>query len=188
MAIRQPRPQFDEPDGPSRFDGKRMGEAAYLALPEVKPYLELVDGVVRQKPMVNAAHRRLVFFIDLALGRYVEVRGGEGGPEGRVRLDERNYRLPDTAYWAQGRASGDDSVPSVAFEVRSPGQSMAALRAKCRAFRRAGADTCWLIDPEARTAELFEAERDGEPVSRLESLAMPGFALELSELFAVLDR
>ncbi len=128
---------MEEGDGPSRYNGKRMSEADYLALPEVKPYLEYVDGVVRQKPMVNAAHRRIIFTIDMALGRYIETHGGDAGPEGRVRLDSGNYFLPDTAYWAPDRPSGDDSIPSVAVEVRSPGQPMPGLREKCRAFRAA---------------------------------------------------
>ena len=187
MAIRQPRPHADESDGPSRYHGKRVSEAEFLALPEVKPYLEFVDGVVRQKPMANSAHRRLAFRIDAAFSRYIEAHGGDGGPEGRVYLNDRNYRLPDTAYWAQGRPSGDDSVPSVAVEVRSPGQSMPGLREKCRAFRTAGVDTCWLIDPIARTAEVFEGERDAEHVTVLESIAMPGFTLPLSDLLKVLD-
>ena len=177
---------MDEGDGPSRYDGKRMSEAEYLALPEVKPYLEYVDGVVRQKPMVNKAHGSVVRRLDRLFDQYIERHGGGGGPERRVRLAS-NYRLPDTTYWAPGRSDEDDSIPSVVVEVRSPGQSMAMLREKCRAFRAAGVDTCWLIDPIARTAELFEAARDAEHVTVLESSAMPGFALPLSELFTVLD-
>jgi Uma2 family endonuclease len=164
-----------------------MSEAEFLALPEVKPYLEYVDGAVRQKPMVNAAHRRIVRRLDARLDRYIEERGGDGGPEATVRLGAQTYRLPDTSYWAPERASDDNSIPSVAVEVRSPGQSMATLREKCRAFRRGGVDTCWLIDPRARTAEVFEGERDAERVLLLESVAMPGFSLALSELFKVLE-
>src|SRR5690242_6483597 len=178
MAIRQPRPtpSVYEGDGPSAYDGKRMSEAEYLALPEVKPYLEYVDGVVRQKPMVNAAHRSLVRRLDALLDRYIESHGGDGGPEARVRIAP-NYRLPDTAYWAPGRPSGDDSIPSVAVEVRSPGQTMRTLRDKCRAFRRGGVVTCWLIDPERRTAELFEGDANGAAVTVLESTEMPGFSV-----------
>ena len=99
-----------------------------------------------------------------------------------------NYRLPDAAYWAPGRPSGDNSVPSVAVEVRSPNQAMRGLRDKCRAFRAAGVDTCWLIDPDARTAELFEGDHDALRVTVLESSAMPGFSVALADLFKVLDR
>jgi len=168
-----------------------MSEAEYLALPEEKPYLEYVDGVVLQKPMPNAKHRRLSADITIALGLYArENGGGDYGPEGRVRLDTGRYRLPDTAYWVPGRPSGDDSLPALAVEVLSPSQDLSELREKCRSFRRAGVDAGWLIDPDRRTAEVFEGDDDGRMVSAegtLESPLLPGFALELAALFAVLD-
>ena len=143
-----------------------MSEAEYLALPEVKPYLEYADGVVLQKPMANAAHGRIVFNIDFELGLYLRQHGGDAGPERRARLgDTPDYRLPDTSYWAPGRPSGNDSVPTLAVEVRSPDQLMRDLRAKCRFYRRSGIDVCWLIDPASRTIEIFEDEADGELLS-----------------------
>src|SRR5690348_15339312 len=189
MAIRQPRPtpSVYEGDGPSAYDGRRMSEGEYLALPEVKPYLEYVNGVVRQKPMVNAAHGRIVAWLTHWMVNYIEAHGGDVGPERTVRMAP-NFRLPDAAYWAPGRPSGDDSIPSVAIEVRSPNQPMRTLRDKCRAFRAAGVETCWLIDPDRRTAEVFQGELDAAPVTALESTAMPGFSVALADLFKVLDR
>lgn len=167
-----------------------MSERDFLALPEEKPYLEYIDGVVEQKPMVNSEHRKLVGRLDLRFGLFSEKRGGDFGPEGRVRLDPRNYYLPDTAYWAPGVDSGDDSTPTVAVEVRSPNQSMAKLREKCGRYLADGSASAWLIDPKARTIEVFEAAgtrtlRAGETLT---CDAMPGFELALDELFAVLDR
>ncbi|MBI2766498.1 MAG: Uma2 family endonuclease [Chloroflexi bacterium] len=176
----------------SRYHGLRMSEEEYLELPEEKPYLEYVDGVVLEKPMPDWKHRRLTAHLTLAFGLLVQRFGGDFGPEGRVRLaNTGSWRLPDTAYWTPGRPSRDDSPPTLAVEVKSDGQSMNELRAKCRAFRSAGVDACWIIDPERRTAEVFEGDRDAEPVGRegtLESTFLPGFALPLAELFAVLDR
>ncbi len=169
-----------------------MSEREFLALPEEKPYLEYVDGVVLQKPMANRAHRLIVQFLDYLIYGYQLRAGGDGGPEGRVRLpDGSGYRLPDTAYWTEQRFSGDDSVPSLVIEVRSPGQTVAELRRKCRSFRANGVDVCWLIDPMARTVEVFEGDRDAEQLAAdgvLEATVMPGFSLALSDLFAVLDR
>ena len=68
---------------------------------------------------------------------------------------------------------------------------MAELRRKCRSFRANGVEVCWLLDPQSRSVEVFEGERDGDRLvadAVLESPAMPGFTLTLSELFAVLDR
>ena len=169
-----------------------MSEAEYLALPEEKPYLEYVDGLVLQKPMPNAAHRRLVNHIGIELGLYARRTHGDAGPEGRIRLgDVPNYRLPDAAYWAPGQPSGDDSIPTLAVEVRSPGQTMDELRAKCRFYRRNGVGSCWLIDPESRSVEVFEGGADGQAFAvggELQAVLLPGFTLVLKDLFAVLDR
>ena len=191
MAIRQPKPPRHE-FPVSKYNGRRMSEAEFLALPEEKPYLEYVDGVVIQKPMPNKDHRRIIEELIFQIGKYRRDRGGWAGPEGRVRLpDGSGFRLPDTAYWAPNREDGDDSVPSLAVEVRSPGQTMAELRRKCRAFRANGVDACWLVDPDSRTVEVFEADRDASLLKigdALEPHVMPGFSLPLAELFSVLDR
>lgn len=169
-----------------------MTESEFLALPEEKPYLEYVDGVVLQKPMPNRDHRLLIEELVFQIGLYRRRHGGSGGPEGRVRLpDGSGFRLPDTAYWAPGRYDLDDSVPTLAVEVRSPHQTLAELRRKCRSFRANGVEVCWLLDPQSRSVEVFEGDRDGERMtaeSALETPAMPGFRLALSDLFAVLDR
>jgi Uma2 family endonuclease len=168
-----------------------MSAADFLRLPEEKPYLAYVDGRVEQKPTVNAAHRRIVRRLDSLFDRYIEQHGGDAGPEGRVQLETSgNYQLPDTAYWQAGAVSGDDSIPTVAVEVRSPGQSVAKLRAKCVSFLADGTRECWLIDPEARTLERITSQ-SRETLKAGDTLApdaMPGFSLRLSDLFAVLDQ
>jgi len=175
----------------SRYHGRRMTEAEYLALPEVKPYLEFVDGVVLQKAMPNSDHRKIVEELTFRLGLYRRgPAGGSAGPEGRVRLRTGRYRLPDTAYWAAGRPHGDDTLPTLAVEVKSPAESWDDQRAKCRMFRESGVEVCWLIDPATRAVEVFEGAQDAVPLppgGALESAHLPGFSLPLPELFAVLD-
>lgn len=191
MAIRQPKPP-KERFTVSKYHGRRMTEEEYLALPEEKPYLEYVDGVVLQKPMPTAEHLLLVGELIIEIGLYARQHGGKVGPEGRVRMpDGSGRRLPDASFWRSDRTFGTDSLPSLAIEVRSPDQAMAELRRKCRVLRANGVDCCWLIDPYERTVEVFEGDRDGERLASdgvLETSVMPGFALPLSELFAVLDR
>jgi len=168
-----------------------MTEEEYLSLPEEKPYLEYVYGVVLQKPMGSADHRNLTGEITTELGLYRRQHGGSSGPEGRVRLAaDVGYFLPDTAYWAPGRPSGDDAVSTLAVEVRSPDQTMAAQRRKCRDFRASGVGLCWLVDPISRSVEVFEGDVDAvrlAPDAALESPLLPGFLLPLAALFAVLD-
>ena len=190
MAIRQPGP-IAERNERSKYHGRRMSEAEYLALPEEKPYLEYVDGVVLEKPLPDAMHRRLVRFLEYVLYGYQLTAGGEGGPEGRIRLpDGRGYRLPDTAHWVKGRPAGNDSIPSASIEIRSRRQSLRDLRDKCRSFRANGVDVCWLIDPYDRWVEVFEGERDGVRLpadSALETPVMPGFSVPQADLWKAIE-
>ena len=119
MAIRpaRPAPARRQEFPVSKFHGRRMREDEYLALPEEKPYLEYIDGMVLQKPMPNKSHSRLVKLLILAIAAYEQKYGGDSGPEQRVALPDRSgYRIPDTAFWAPGRDNGDDSVPSLAVK------------------------------------------------------------------------
>jgi Uma2 family endonuclease len=185
MAIRQ---SLD--DVPlSAYHSRRMSEEAYLALPEEKPYLEYVDGLVRQKPMPNSSHRRVVQLICYVLETYIRgVGAGQAGPEQRSHL-HANYRLPDVSYWAPGVFDDDDTVPTLAVEVRSPDQTLADLRAKCRASLASGVCEAWLIDPRSQTLEVFDGSRSGESLAAtalLTSANLPGFELKLAGLFAVI--
>jgi Uma2 family endonuclease len=165
-----------------------MTPEQYLALPEEKPYLEYIDGMAVQKPMVNTEHAILAVEIALRLRLWADpIRAGRVGVEARMKAGElANYRLPDVSFWASGTPVGDDVPPTLAVEIRSPGQTLAELRAKCRFMRANGVVACWLIDPGARSAEIFDAGRDGKSATTLESQALPGFSFTLDELFAVL--
>jgi Uma2 family endonuclease len=168
----------------------------YLALPEEPPYCEYVNGEVLQKAMPNRAHMELVSELSVIFAPYRKQHGGIAGPEGRARFDSprgAEYRLPDFSYWAKSKPKGTESMllpPTLAVEVRSPGESMAGQRDKCRYFREFGVDVCWLIDPETRRIEVFEDVRDAEalpPSALLTSRYLPGFALAPADLFAILD-
>jgi Uma2 family endonuclease len=191
MAIRRPLPT-KEKFPVSKYHGVAMSEAEYLALPEEKPYLEYVDGVVVQKPMPDDLHGKLIWLFDHLFFVYAEAHGGNAGPERRTHLRRTGgYRLPDTAFWVAGTPSGKNALPTLVVEVRSEGQSLGELREKCRAFRANGVEACWLIDPYQRWVEVFDEARDGARLSSHEPLqasALPEFSIAQTQLFAVLDR
>src|SRR5690606_14431265 len=100
--------------------------------------------------------------ITAKLDAYCTAHGGEGGPEPHARFDTHDglyYRLPDVGYWAPGKPLGPDNValpPTLAIEIRSPGQSLREMRDKCRFMLANGVDVCWRIDPDRRLAKVFE--------------------------------
>ena len=175
---------------------QKLSVRDYLAMPEEPPYSEYVYGEVVQKMSPVPSHVRLIDEMAISIGTYRKRVGGFSGPELRVEFQtERGpeYRLPDYCYFVPGREVGGGrfgNPPTLAIEVRSPGESMDAQREKCRYYRRYGVDVAWLIDPESRTAEVFEGDADGrrlDPDSSLESTLLPGFSLSLADLFAALD-
>ncbi len=168
-----------------------MSEAAFLQLPEEKPYLELHDGIVAQKAVPKTDHGRLAAKSIIAFNASAALADWDYGPERRVRLLNGRLLIPDVAAWAPGRPNGDDSIPTVAVEIRSRDESMASQRRKCEWYREGGVEACWLIDPVSRTVEVFEARRDRDVLGAgdvLRSAALPGFELDVAALFAVLDR
>ena len=194
MAIRQPNPpRLKPPTRPkwqSKYHGVRMTPEEYLALPEEKPYLEYVDGMVVQKPMPNEDHAELASELDFHIRTWVKQRKmGRLGVEARAKLGELpNYRLPDLSYWKPGVPRGEQAPPTLAVEIRSKDQTRAELQRKCELWRTAGVETCWLIDPVSRTAEVFEGRnKSGTVVTMLKADCLPGFELSLTDLFAILD-
>jgi Uma2 family endonuclease len=176
---------------------KRMTVEEYLALPEdEKPYREFVDGEILEKVMGQRRHSYAQQFLAEEMGAYRRAHGGNAATEGRVRFETvrgREFRLPDLAYWAPGKPSFDGTYllpPTLAIEIRSPGESMADQRAKCRYFREHGVDAVWLIDVVSRTAEPFEDGVDGEAVpsgGALTAAAVPGLRVELAELWRAIE-
>ena len=140
--------------------------------------------------MVDRTHGNLVGELCGHFWIYARPRGAEFGPERRVRLGPRHYRKPDMALWVAGTPTGNDTLPTLAVEVRSRDDTMASQRRKCRVYREAGIPVVWLIDPISRTVEVFEGGADGEripPGGVMESAHLPGFRLAVADLFAVLD-
>ena len=176
--------------------GLRITAEEYLALPEEKPYREYVYGEVVAKAMPNEDHGALQIELGIRLSPLRAEPGGRLASEPRVRFDtERGeeFRLPDVAYWRPEKPRRDGDVmlpPTLAIEIRSPDDTMAEQREKCRYFRQYGVDVCWLFDPTTRTVEVFEGDVDG--VLRgtndiLTSALLPGIRLRVGDVFSVLD-
>jgi Uma2 family endonuclease len=174
----------------------RMTEEEFLArYADERPSYEFVNGEVTQKPMTKRSHFLVAGEIAAALREYRRAGArGLSGEDPTVNISvgaDRRYRAPDVAYWSPAKAGRAEILgpPTLAVEVLSPGQTLSMMRAKCREYRSRGVEACWLINPNRRTAEVFDEARDGEPLTEglLECGALPGFRLPLAELFAPLD-
>lgn len=77
--------------------------------------------------------------------------------------------------------------PEFVIELRSPSDRLPELRAKMQEYIDNGAQLGWLIDPDARRADVY---RPGSPLETLESPetlsahpVLPGFVLNLREIW-----
>jgi Uma2 family endonuclease len=176
-----------------------MSLEEFLKLPEEKPYLELYQGVVRQKVSPKGQHSALE--TDLAgfinyFGRprriaraFTELRGIYGRfalvPDVAVYRWSRITRLPD------GTIANDfDDPPDIAIEIVSPGQRVGDLEEKCRWYLEHGVEIAMLVNPLASWVRLYRqdgitATLRGDERIDLDSV-LPGFELTVQALFDTL--
>lgn len=170
-----------------------MTEEEYLALDDAEETdLELWDGIARVKAVVDKEHGLLTALMSAQFYPYYRAAGGMFGPERRVRLGPGIYQKPDLALWRAGEPHGNDSLPTVAIEVRSRSETMAAQRRKCLRYIAAGVPEVWLVDPVGRTLTVFRGSEEHGPYTAADRVLLtpnlPGLEIDLVELFAALDR
>lgn len=181
---------------------ERMTAEQYLALgepPAGRPRTELIEGEV----VVSEArprHNHVVSDLRFALASWARARPGRGYVMEPldIRLDAGNVFAPDILWYAEGRVPGYDAeppspMPDLAIEVRSPSTRRYDIGVKRSRYERYGLPELWLVDTAAEEVLVFrrsspdasgfdvalELEHDG----RLESPLLPGFGLDLAELF-----
>jgi Uma2 family endonuclease len=176
----------------SHYEGHRMSEAAYLALPLEKPWIEYIDGIVVQKYSGDWEQSLLIAEFGFLLGGFRDAHGGDA-IIGLRSLDpvRRNYLVSDVGYLLPGSPAGDDVMVDLAVEVRSPDETIAAQQRKCVGWIEAGVREAWLVEPRTRTVEVFEAGGERRTLGEHEALVSNGVAgleIDLAALFKVLDR
>ncbi len=172
-----------------------------IVLPEAKPAYEWIAGKAVQKMSPKRVHARLQGRAFSALDEWA-ADTGETGTEWRFRItpagEATTIVVPDVAYIANDRLRGltDDELdepptaPNVAIEIRSPGDRQSRVDEKTRVYLAGGSDLVIVIDPQTRNAIAYDdtATATFEATDVLKHPKMPGFALDLGALFAVIDR
>jgi Uma2 family endonuclease len=170
-----------------------MSLEEFLALPEEKPSLELIDGEVCQKPMGKIRHSRPTRRIMRLLEDHPATRNGEAFGELTMPFpgsEPPNARVPDAVYFTASRIpSGDEypaEPPDLAIEVRSRGQTLASQQARLAFLRERGVPATLLIDPEEHRVYLHDGPKAstagvGDTVT-IDTLG--GFSFRVDDLFA----
>jgi Uma2 family endonuclease len=160
---------------------------------------ELIDGTLVEKAM--GSYESLIggYLISL-LWAFVRPKGLGIvlAPDGMFRLFDGNIRMPDVSFipktqFPNGLPKGPiwNIVPSLVVEVLSASNTKKEIDRKRGEFFAQGVSLIWVIDPVPRTVAVFEAGHPTEGKIAADSLdggnALPGFSVQLADLFSVMD-
>jgi Uma2 family endonuclease len=162
---------------------------------------ELVDGVLVEKSM-GYSESFLAGIILTLLNQFVLPRnlGLVSGADGMMRLVPGLVRIPDVAFAAWDRfpdgrvptAPIPALAPSLAVEVLSLSNTAKEMARKRREYFETGTNLVWIVDPEARTVQVYTSPDDFVTLDESATLdggdLLPGFELPLRNLFSELDR
>jgi Uma2 family endonuclease len=150
----------------SRVDKPRATYEDLLKVPNEK-VAEIVDGELYVSPRPAAPHALAASVLGVDLGG--PFHHGRGGPGGWWIVDEPELHVgedivvPDLAGWRRERMP---EFPKTAFftlapdwlcEVLSPSTERLDRARKLRVYAREGVGHVWLVNPEARTLEVYRS-------------------------------
>ena len=167
----------------------------FLDLPDVKPYLEYEDGVVRQKVSPSYVHITLQGFLYTTMNQAAKP-GRRGIAHAAWRFATPDWApTPDVSFYRRGRVklrNGEPpdemfEAPDIAVEIVSPGQTAGDQISKCLRYIRLGTTIALLIDPYRKVVFGFRpnqalVEMRGDDRINLDEV-LPDFVLTVRELF-----
>ena len=166
----------------------------------VGPICELIDGTLVEKTMgqeESGLAVRLIIFLGNFVLQY--KLGKIFGADGPSRLFPGQVRLPDVWFVTRERmrsltdrkAPILDLAPDLAVEVLSKSNTNAEMERKLREYFAAGTRLVWYVDPKTRTVRAFTSPDSVITLNDDQTLdggeVLPGFTLNLRELFAEFD-
>jgi Uma2 family endonuclease len=185
----------------STSDKRRATYADLEALPDHITG-EIIDGELYASPRPAFGHAIVQSAVITDLGGPFDR--GRGGPGGWIFAVEPelhfadNVLVPDLAGWRRARfpTPPDPSAPFITLEpdwvceILSPSTARLDRVKKKRVYAREGVVHCWLIDPLARTLEVYRL-REGHWVelgsfaaeSRVRVEPFDAIELQLADLF-----
>jgi Uma2 family endonuclease len=156
---------------------------------------EWVDGEIVQMSPVNFRHEAILLRLNAYIDGYCRSHPEWIGfsSNAAFTMASGNWRCPDASLVRKARFTGAqlpvmaEFAPDVAFEVHSPTDKPSEIQSKRKDYQQSGVIQVW-IDPEKRLVELIYPDRPLEYFQEEQHLviaALPGFSLDLKDLFSV---
>lgn len=158
---------------------------------------ELVRGEVVTMPQPSFRHAEVAAQVGFLLKSFLQGKNlGRVVSETGVRTeqDPDSVRGPDVSYWSFERLPQDQVidvwpmvVADLCVEVRSPSNSIRALRDKATEYINAGVRMVWVIEPDDRSVTVYRKRGRGVTLWDDELIdgedVLPGFTCPVSRLF-----
>ncbi len=167
----------------------------WLALDDVKPRYELINGKLVQKMTTTRKHTKAAGLFLIQCHNWGSASGWQFFPEGTgVYVSERVGYVPDVVgFKPETQLDPDaaiDGPPFLVVEVLSTATQAKDRNAKKRDYAKIGIAIYILIDPDAQTFEAHRLETDkyGAPETLKDAeiwqpAELPGLRLELAQLW-----
>jgi Uma2 family endonuclease len=193
----QPSSKTTRPSAPRRFvseDGL-LAVKDWLALGDVKPRYELINGKLVQKMTTARKHTKAAGKFLIQCDNWGASIGWQFFPEGTgIYVSERVGYVPDVVGFSPDTELDADSTidgsPFLVVEVLSPSTAKKDRNEKKVNYAKIGVALYILIDPDTKQFEAYRLEGDkyGAPEVLRENevwqpAELPGLRLELSQLW-----
>ena len=159
---------------------------------------ELIRGVLCETVAAGREHGKIVVNLAAELRAFVRPRrlGSLTASDSGVRLEREpdTVREPDIEFTSAERLPLDarvrgysDVVPDLVVEVVSPSDSPRGVYDKTHMWLNHGVILVWVVDPDARTIEVYQTGAATLTLTEDDSLeggpVLPGFSLRVAEVF-----
>ncbi len=169
----------------------------YTKLPDYPRY-ELIDGEFILTPSPTFDHQGVSFELSYLLAEYLRRNkiGRAVAAPMDVIFDQWNVCQPDLLFVSNEQASIIKSgrvfgAPDLVMELLSPSNSYLDLTKKKELYERFGVNEYWIVDPMEHSIDIFsnrngtfELSFSGRGNGKAPSEVLPGFIVNIEELFA----
>jgi Uma2 family endonuclease len=154
-----------------------------------EPDCDYVHGELQERNVGETSHGLLQGILVTLFNVNRRAWNIIAGPEMRVQVSSRNYRVPDiTVLRRPGPVEPIvRTAPLICIEILSPEDRIDRMTERIEDYARMGVEHIWLIDPISRRAWIATANSS---LQRVETeFAVPGTPIRivLAEVFAELD-
>lgn len=130
---------------------------------------ELIQGILLVTPAAGSLHAAITTRLIVLLGGTIDESVGRVAPPGEVRVGQRTSLVPDIlvypARFPLGTEWADVTEWLLAVEIVSPSSAVYDRDHKRRAYLAVGVHEYWVVDPRARTIDVWHP---GDVVPRVE--------------------